>query len=250
MPVRWEDVALLGIDVGFSERRKTTGIASYRFGQGVRLHCVGSLTEHRAEALRDGGLYDAIAIDGPIVPDMSTARGCERILSRGLFGARCKAGFSHFGTGLKLRHAATVIAGEMSSRRTARAPVVEAFPNAFLGVMLDDAAYRRLGTPIPRGRKSDIFFAQTVADGRFETLFTCLGWDDGRLLGEIMSLASVPTRAAHEHRAALVCVVTAACALSEKAEYIGDVAGGYICLPPKALWADWALRALEAQQAA
>lgn len=67
MLVRWEDVALLGIDVGFSERRKTTGIASYRFGQKLRLHCVGSLAEHRTEALRDGDLYDAIAIDGPIV---------------------------------------------------------------------------------------------------------------------------------------------------------------------------------------
>lgn len=131
----------------------------------------------------------------------------------------------------------------------ARAPVVEAFPNAFLGVMLDDAAYHRLGTPIPRGKKSDLFFEQAVVEGRFEALFAYLEWRDSLLLDEIKHLATTPTRAAHEHRAALVCVVTAACALSGKAEYIGDVAGGFICLPPKVLWADWAVRALEAQQA-
>ena len=53
----------------------------------------------RAAALGDGTVYDAIAIDGPIVPDATivAARHCERVLARGAFGKRCKAGFSHFG---------------------------------------------------------------------------------------------------------------------------------------------------------
>ena len=245
--IDWRDVSLLGIDVGFSERRKTTGIASYRFGRAVRLHCVGSLAQHRADVLRDGTLYDAIAIDGPIVAGTSTVtpRDCERILARGAFGARCKAGFSHFGTGLKLRNAATLIASEMPAHtRTTAAPVVEAFPNAFLGVMLDDAAYDSFVRPIPRGRKSDIFFARAVADRCFHQLFEHLDWHDDALRRAIEQLASSSTRAAHEHRAALVCVLTAACALSRAAEYVGDEAGGFIYLPPRALWADWARNAL------
>lgn len=241
--VDWRDVSLLGIDVGFSERRETTGIASYRFGRDVRLHCVGSRSEHRAVALHDGTLYDAIAIDGPIVRDTTTiaARRCEHILARGAFAKRCKAGFSHFGTGLKLRHAATSIANEMPAyKRSARSPVVEAFPNAFLGVMLDDVAYEAMGSPIPRGSKSDIFFAQAVKDGRFEDLLEYLDWNDDRLRDTLNSVASSPTRAAHEHRAALVCVLTAGCAVSGTADYVGDEAGGFICLPPRQLWAAWA----------
>ena len=243
----WRNVSLLGIDVGFSERLKTTGIASYRYGQDVRLHCVGSLAAHRAAALSDGALYDAIAIDGPIVPDFASvaARHCEHLLARGPFGKRCKAGFSHFGSGLKLRQAATTIAGEMPlHRRTTTAPVVEAFPNAFLGVLLDDAAYASFATPIPRGQKSDIFFARAIEDGRFNDLFDALNWNDDRLRHAITRIAVINTRVAHEHRAALVCLFTAACALSGHATYVGDEAGGFICLPPKRLWATWAQNAL------
>jgi predicted nuclease with RNAse H fold len=103
----------------------------------------------------DRALYDAIAIDGPLVPTATNServiRRCERLLSKDSFGKRCKPGFSHFGTGLRLRKAATTIASEMSDyRRHSGVRVVEAFPNAFLGVMLDDkthAAFER----IPRG---------------------------------------------------------------------------------------------------
>ena len=243
----WRNVSLLGIDVGFSERAKTTGIASYRFGQEVRLHCVGSQAAQRAAALGDGTVYDAIAIDGPIVPDATivAARHCERILARGAFGKRCKAGFSHFGDGLKLRNSATAIAAEMPlHRRTARAPIVEAFPNAFLGVLLDDDAYASFATPIPRGRKSDIFFARAVADRRIDDLFDHLDWHDDKLRDAIARIVSTTTRIAHEHRAALVCLLTAACALSGQATYVGDAIGGSICLPPKQLWAPWARAAL------
>jgi hypothetical protein len=244
--IPWHDVSLLGIDVGFAKDRKTTGVASYRYGQPVDLHCIGSLPSHRAEVLRDAMVYDAIAIDGPIVPPAFglAARSCEQILSRGAFGKRCKAGYSHFGTGLQLRNAAAVIAAELPKhRRLPSAPVVEAFPNAFLGVMLDDAAYASFGTPIARGTKSDIFFAQAQRDGCFDRLLQHLDWHDTLLRDTIASIASIATtttRAAHEHRAALVCVLTAGCALSGQATVIGDDAGGKICLPPRLLWAEWA----------
>jgi predicted nuclease with RNAse H fold len=247
--VDWRNVSLLGIDVGFSERRKTTGIASYTFGQRTRPHCVGSLPQDRAEVLLDRPLYDAIAIDGPIVPTAINSeqviRRCERLLSKGPFGKRCKPGFSHFGTGLKLRKAATLIAGEMPGyRRHNDVRVVEAFPNAFLGVMLDDKTYAAFER-IPRGKKSDIFFAQACRDRRFDRLFECLGWEDAILREQIQAVARQTTRISHEHRAALVCVLTAACALSGQAAYIGDEVGGSICLPPLCLWANWARAALE-----
>ena len=245
--IDWRNVSLLGIDVGSSERLKTTGIASYRYGQDVRLHCVGSQPADRAAALSDGTLYDAIAIDGPIVSDPASvaARHCEHVLARGLFGKRCKAGFSHFGTGLKLRQAATTIAAEMPMhRRSTTAPVVEAFPNAFLGVLIDDDAYASFATPVPRGQKSDIFFARAVENGRFDDLFDELNWTDDRLRDAIRRIAVIKTRVAHEHRAALVCLLTAACALADKAQYVGDEASGFICLPAKALWAQWARNAL------
>lgn len=247
--VDWRNVSLLGIDVGFSERRKTTGIASYTFGQPARLHCVGSLPEDRAEVLLDRPLYDAIAIDGPIVPTAANPeqviRRCERLLSKGLFGKRCKPGFSHFGTGLRLRQAATTIASEMPGyRRHGGVRVVEAFPNAFLGVMLDDKTYAAFER-IPRGKKSDIFFAQACRDGTFDRLFECLGWDDVILREQIQAVAHETPRVSHEHRAALVCVLTGACALSGQAVYVGDEVGGSICLPPLRLWADWARAALE-----
>jgi hypothetical protein len=249
--IDWRDVALLGIDVGFSERRNTTGIASYRSGRKISLHCVGSLAEHRATVLHDGSLYHAIAIDGPIVPasKISTpiVRHCEHVLSRGMFGRRCKPGFSHFGTGFRLRQAATTIALEMpSQKRTANAPVVEAFPNAFIGVMLDDRAYQEMGH-IPRGKKSDVFFRRAVSDRAFDRLFHCLQWDSPCLSAQIAALAEATTRISHEHRAAMVCVMTAACALSTKTKMIGDNVGGHICLPPLDVWADWAKRELESQ---
>jgi predicted nuclease with RNAse H fold len=245
----WRNVSLLGIDVGFSERRKTTGIASYTFGQPARLHCVGSLPQDRAGALLDRPLYDAIAIDGPIVPSATGSeqviRRCEHLLSKGAFGRRCKPGFSHFGTGLKLRKAATAIASEMPHyRRHSGVRVVEAFPNAFLGVMLDDKTYAAFER-IPRGKKSDIFFAQASSDHSFERLFECLGWDDAILREQIRAVAREATRVSHEHRAALVCVLTAACALSGQAAYVGDEVGGNICLPPLCLWAGWARAAIE-----
>jgi predicted nuclease with RNAse H fold len=248
--IDWRNVALLGIDVGFSKQRNTTGIASYRSGHEISLHCVGSLAQHRADVLRDGSLYNAIAIDGPIVPvpnrTAQIVRRCERVLSRGMFGQRCKPGFSHFGTGLQLRQAATTIALEMPfQKRTASAPVVEAFPNAFLGVMLDDDAYREMGR-IPRGKKSDVFFKRAVTDRAFDRLFHCLQWETPNLKAQIAAIAEATTRISHEHRAAIVCVMTAACALSTKAQTIGDDVGGHICLPPLDVWADWAKRELAA----
>ena len=163
---------------------------------------------------------------------------------------------SHYGYGLPLRQAANLIADEMivcakmpeatvfkHQARPGRA-IVEAFPNAFLGVLLDDTDYTALGV-IERGRKSDTFYRRVAENGTFETLLETLQWSDGELLTTLQDNAAAVGRAAHDKRAALVCLLTAACALSGQAEFVGDAAGGWICLPPKALWADWAVHAMD-----
>lgn len=242
----WEDVSFLGIDVGFSKTARSTGIAVYAQGHLTTLTCIGSSPRDLAEALPDGLAYDAIAIDGPIVADIDRplARDCELILSRGAFSRRCKPGLSHFGFGLPLREAATRIAGEMRPRaKPGTRAIVEAFPNAFLGVLLDDTDYAAMGA-VERGKKSDAYYARVAATGRFEIVLAHLGWNDDALLKILHDNAAAASRASHDKRAALVCLLTAACAYSGQAEYVGDEAGGRICLPPKALWAPWAREAL------
>jgi hypothetical protein len=240
--VDWRAVSLLGIDVGFSATRASTGIAQYRFGEGVRLDCARSSPAHRAAVLAHDHAFDAIAIDGPIVPEpaLLTARTCEQMLARKPFSRNCMAGYSHFGTGLLLRQAATEIAHEMRPRlRAHSSPLVEAFPNAFLAVLLDQAAIDT-ARPILRGTKSDVFYQNAVANGALIRLLDHLRWHDEALRAQVVALAADRSRAAHEHRAAMVCLLTAGCALSNNCERIGDAAGGFIHLPPRALWAEWA----------
>lgn len=255
--VDWRSVSLLGIDVGFSAKIKSTGIAAYSGGRLVTLTCVGSSPQNRTDVLPDGMIFDAVAIDGPIVPVIETfaVRECERTLSRGKFSGRCKPAMSHYGHGLPLRKAAMTIADEMVHRAkppeaqfSLRQPylgkaIVEAFPNSFLGVLLDDVDYDAMGK-IERGRKSDVFYKRVADNKTFERLLAHLGWNDDALLTILHDNANAIGRAAHDKRAALVCLLTAACALSGKAEHVGDDAGGSICLPPKALWADWARDAI------
>lgn len=245
--IDWQTVTLLGIDVGFSKTAKSTGIAIYDRGRLVTLTCIGSSARDRAGILQDHSQFDAVAIDGPIVfgEEPPAARDCETILSRGAFSRRCKPGLSHFGFGLPLRHAATTIAREMQEHVAAKDKIVEAFPNAFLGVLLSDDDYHAMGK-IERGNKSDVYYAHLAARHGFDAIFDLLGWRDDALRATMRDIATVTTRAAHDKRAALVCLLTAACALSGHAEYVGDEAGGFICLPPKPLWADWARAALPA----
>jgi hypothetical protein len=134
--------ALLGVDVGFSERRKTTGLAWFRQGQiGVAL--AGSAWAARQSALPTGIRFTRIARDAPLVPsEVLRPRACEAVFYGRPFWNRCRPGLSHHGRGLPLREAGKVaalqFAGLLTSLDPARnvlhTPTIEAFPNAFLGV--------------------------------------------------------------------------------------------------------------------
>lgn len=112
---------------------------------------------------------DVIAIDAPLVPASCSAitpRCAEQLLSRGIFQKRCKPGASHIlGTGHLLREhgrrAAHAIAGAASGDTMPPFPtifpgagIVEAFPNAFLGVALADRIYAD-SPRLARGSKFD-----------------------------------------------------------------------------------------------
>ena len=188
-----------------------------------------------------------IAIDGPLVPagtDERAKRQCESFFIRGLFQKRCKPGLSHFGSGFALRRAARDTAEQFRHlAASVGGPhiisdrwIVEAFPNAFIGVMLSDEAFS-IGIAAKR-KKFDWLYRHALREQVFQRLMRHLQWDCDALL------ARLEAECDHERRAALICLLTAGCAAVGQAIVVGDEAGGYFWLPPRQLWAHWALDAL------
>ncbi len=218
--VDWRNVSLLGIDVGYSDKKKTTGIAIFENGGLIGPFCVGSSFAARREVIEKYAPFDEIAIDGPILPHDTlekSRRYCEYSLVGGLFAKRCKPGLSHYGEGLKLRQAAASMAGYgfLSKKSPATLPITEAFPNGFLGVLIESEAYEKFGK-IRRGHKSDVFYRYAIAQVKFEALLKILNWRDSTIIEGLKREANNSTREGHEKRAALVCLLTAACALTGK----------------------------------
>jgi hypothetical protein len=242
----WRKVRLLGLDIGYAKTRKTTGVAIYRDGALRELCCVGSSREDRRAVIERHAPFDAIAIDGPLLPSQApftAPRLSEYLLSGADFARRCKPGLSHFGQGLELRRAAMHAAQDDYNGSSTNTHIVEAFPTGFLGVMIDDGAYDRLGK-LARGTKSDVFYRHAAKTSRFDAILDLLQWRDDALLGRFAREAASKTRASHEYRAALICLLTAACAWRGACEHVGDAATGAIALPPLRLWAPWAIKAL------
>jgi hypothetical protein len=243
------NVALLGIDVGYSLRRPTTGIA---WIAGEELQIAKTHTEriYRERYLPKNVSFAVIAIDGPLLPRSShicSKRKCEIWLSQGTFQRRCKPGFSHFGQGLTFRKAATETAvqvGHLGSKFhyvpakrqvMAGLNIVEAFPNAFIGVLLDEKCFSV--QRMPRRRKFDYLYERACEEGIFDKILLHLSWPSTSLISALRSERD------HEKRAALVCLITAGCVAAGAAEAVGDIEGGYIWLPEKSLWASWAIKA-------
>jgi hypothetical protein len=237
---------LVGIDIGFSEHRRSTGIAVVRDGRLIRAERLS--VRERDAALRSLSDVDAIAIDAPLLPPGTAdtfPRHCERVFSRSVFQKRCKPGMSHIrGTGQLLREHGRRAAEQLLAAQPFRpsthplqrvwqdAPIVEAFPNAFLGVVLPDDAYIT-ATKIKRG-------------GKFDWLYD--RWIDRGLFRRVVAAAHLPNEIAircetekdHDIRAALVCLLTAAFAADGTAASVGHDTDGYFFLPPMYLWAKWA----------
>jgi predicted RNase H-like nuclease len=245
---------LVGVDVGFSRSRPTSGIA-YLGDEGLML---GHATAEWADRQRMLGRVrdaDVTAIDAPLVPEGHTRhREVERALSRGCFQRRCKPGASHVrGTGMELRRAGRETADQLACLASERPlvrdfprvwgkrNVVEAFPNAFLGVCIDDPVYRDM-PKLRRGHKFDWLYDQWCRSGLFAKVAEFLGFDDG------VFAHTCQMNLHHEQRAALICLLTAASVARGRFVAVGEPEGGYIFLPPFTFWTAWAREEVERQR--
>lgn len=241
----------LGVDVGWSKGKKTTGVCLLSTGSetatcraecttGARLHAVLDAM------LRDEGALAAVAIDGPLRPGLEVRR-CHRpvdsALSRGAFRGRCNPAAVNTPVGLRLHKTATSVAsmfcGEQALFRVARGGarphvtdenVYEAFPSAFLGVMLPEQFFSRR---VRRGRRTDAMWHE-CAKAQLPRMLRVLG-------ARAWNLSPV---ANHEKRAALICAITAWAAHSGKCTVLGGQDSGWIVLPPWLLWQKWAKDAI------
>ncbi len=242
---------LVGVDIGFSERRRSNGIAVVRDGRLIRAERL--TVGERDAALRSLRDVDVVAIDAPLLPPGTAdtiPRHCERVFSRGLFQKRCKPGMSHIrGTGQLLREHGRRAAEQLLAASSFQpsihplqriwpdAPIVEAFPNAFLGVVVPDEDYA-IATKVKRGGKFDWLYDRWIDRGLFAPVVAA-----AQLSDEIA--ARCEAEKDHDIRAALVCVLTAAFAAAGTAEAVGQDADGYFFLPSMDLWATWAKKSLE-----
>jgi hypothetical protein len=237
---------ILGIDVGYSEKRATTGF------------CLLSWTRHAItwdyakaiSALRDrqsaitdllGDVSDpvlAVGIDGPLRPGLrieKTYRACEALLSRGPLQRRGKPGQSNSPAGWRLHREATRLAklaiqlctvGEATwySRIHDRA-VVEAFPNFFLACLVDEVAFP--AKPSKERKWTDELFR--LARGMVARLLA-------KLLPDRRPRLDLEEVKDHEHVAALICAMSALVALSRDGVLVGSESDGDIVLPPPQFW--------------
>lgn len=249
----WEDaLKLIGVDVGFSRDRETTGIA-YLDDDHLYVSRAGTEWANRRSRLSRDFRADVIALDGPLLPrgaDELAKRSCEFTFIRGAFAKRCKPGLSHCGYGLNLRRAAGIACSQFSevlncpnetsaSGRVSRdGPIVEAFPNAFLGVLLRETVYFSMPR-LRRGKKFDWLYDRAVESGRLESATS----NDLELPSMVWK--RMQTERDHENRAALICLLTAGFAFRGTAEMVGDAESGWFCLPPFSLWQKWARYALD-----
>jgi len=117
-------------------------------------------------------------------------------------------------------------------------PIVEAFPNAFLGVQMPEVEL--LSIPkLKRGRRFDWLYERMVTTGRLESVLS----NNLDLPDEVWHRLRLERD--HELRAALICLLTAALAAQGTATIIGEAEGGWFCLPPWTLWQPWATQGLE-----
>jgi hypothetical protein len=159
--------SLAGIDVGLTLLKPTSGVCR-RGEDGFRVTHTYVDKLSRLQALAPVRRFQMLAIDGPVLPAETLhyrRRACETAFILGAFQRRCKPGLSDVaGTGQALRRSGCGTAAQFAAVTKEEATrtdyprvqqgrnVVEAFPNAFLGVLLDSGAYASM-PELKRGGK-------------------------------------------------------------------------------------------------
>ncbi len=213
----------------------------------------GTAREGREAKIPKGFQASVIAIDGPLLPlgaGEHVRRHVEFVFSRAPFHNRCKNALSHSGVGFDFRKASAdayaqfgrILANSLPSNGalvSRLGPMVVAFPNAFLGVlMLEEKIV--LAPKFRRARRFDWLYEEVVTTGRLESLLS-KGLDQPTVVWQRLR-----SETDHELRAALVCLLTVALAEKGTATIIGETEGGWFWLPPWSLWEAWATNGLEA----
>ena len=238
----------LGIDVGHSQTKPTTGLCLITLEHGhFRWHCLNTGSQ-KAQRLTDlmslipeGVTISAVGIDGPLTTDFQLIdryRAADAFLSRGAFQKRCKPGPVDVPRGQLLHYHATELAKlvlELNEEgylhvedaghpdRIHQSRIVEAFPNAFLGVLLEGARYDQIkGTK--RGEKSDQLWRAAVGKHSLHDLI-------GHLVPQI-GLGELDTISDHDHRAAFVCALAGLCVAKNRYVSVGDPVDGNIACHP------------------
>lgn len=239
-----EQGAVLGIDVGWSRKKATTGMCLLKWGEGEISwqSCEATLDQedrlcklnelvHRERLL-------AVGIDGPLVPGLEIVvryRAAEALLSRGVFQRRGKPGPTNGGSGPCLHEHATRwailvantqdVAPASYPYKVHRKALVEAFPNAFLSVLHSDKGFP--GKPKRKRRWTDTLFP--LLTRKLRELLKCL-------LPSCKPNFDLDGIKGHEEIASFLCALTALGAVSARCVVVGDQRMGYIVLPPLELW--------------
>jgi hypothetical protein len=254
--------AVLGIDVGYSQTGHTTGLCALTWDEDAltwQAAVTATAGDVRAAALRQ--LTEkvdhvvAVAIDGPIRPGLECVRQyrcAESLLARGTFQRRGKPGACHHGVGWDLHCAATSVAKLVLDVVDVRPGahhdgVLEAFPNAFLAVLHDEAGFPR--SVDAQRRWTDVLYQRPSVRIALERLLATVA--PGRAIVGDWDLSGGSRAELHETRSALVCALTALCVAAERFVAVGATADGFIHLPPRSAWgraagggARWAEEAL------
>ncbi len=241
---------VLGVDVGFSKKRRTTSACVLEWHGGKVSFRTGRLPNEpgkRRELLKrifKDRQAMCVALDGPFRERLDTIgeyRTAEMILTRGLAKHIGKPGQSSSGNGIRLNEstneiarlllAEDLVADTAHEARIMDKAIVEAFPTSFMGVMLakdrvpvhgprSDAYFEHLlGPDTPRPRPSHV---NTLTDLVHRLL------PGHHLLGDLADVTD------HDNRAAVICALTALCVVTGQYVAAGDRGNGYIILPPKA----------------
>ena len=235
---------VLGIDVGFSATKKTTCICVLAWAESTATFAfklaTSDLTDrHRALAelsLSPG--VSGIAVDGPLrrgLRIVSHYRAAEAILSRGVLQKRGKPGQTSSPVGQQLHRHATELANlALESVAVGSAThedpiheksVVEAFPNMYLAALVAES-----DMPVLARDASDRYWQILVDDS--DCLLTLISHllHGRRVTNELGAIRN------HEHRAGVVCALTALSVVSGDYVAVGDPVDGDIFLPAQTVW--------------
>jgi hypothetical protein len=235
--------AILGMDVGFSATRATTGLCLLRWDAAeIGWQLTRTVTDAAARrrsiaALLGDGSVTVAAIDGPLRPGLDTTeayRACECLLTRGCFQGRGSPGAAQGPSGGALLAHATALAAIVVERVAVarhrpsihRRAVVEAFPNLFLGVLHDERRFPSAADV--RRRWTDRLYEDGAIRRRLKDLVGALA-PRRRIVGD-WNVSD------HDERAALVCALSGLAVASGRFVAVGSLRDGWITLPPAATW--------------